>query len=274
MTSTRKHPIFDGLMPQFRKFSKKYQLPIFFLLSYLLSWWSLPIAKGLLPHGVAFAGIIVILLTQGRPGLRTLWKRLIDFRAGRLFFAAVAIIIGFKLIDIASSLIAGGELVGFPRVSVWIIAVELLLLGGLWEEPGWSGYALSALQNRFAKFKYGILMATFLAGIFRGIWHLPLVMVGAIPWYDAVWFTPFVYQPFISWLYNKSKGGLPAVIFFHYMSNLLFSLSPTFSEVNRTFYVFVYMAGGGIATLALIWATGFKLGWHREYTLNKKAGNK
>jgi hypothetical protein len=34
----------------------RYQLPLFFLLSYLLSWWSAPLVDGqIIPHGPALA---------------------------------------------------------------------------------------------------------------------------------------------------------------------------------------------------------------------------
>ena len=181
-----------------------------------------------------------------------------------LFLAAPVIIIGFILFGVVSNLLAGATFVGFPQVPFAVMAIELLLLGGLWEEPGWSGYALPALQKRFAKLKYGVLIATLILGIFRGIWHLPLVIVGAIPWYDAVWFTPFVFQPFISWLYNKSGGSVPVVMLFHYMSNLLFALSPGFTGADKPLYTILYMTFGGLATIALVWKTRFKLGLRQQ----------
>jgi len=246
----------------FQKLIKKYQLPLFFLLAYLLSWWSLLFVRGMLPHGVALAAVIVIALSAGKPGLRVFWNRLTNFRAGwLLFLAAPVIIIGFKLFDSVSNLLAGATFAGFPHLPFAIIAVELLLLGGLWEEPGWSGYALPALQKRFSKSRHGILIATLILGIFRGIWHLPLLIVGAIPWYDAVWFTPLVFQPFITWIYNKSGGSVPVVMFFHYISNLLFAVSPIFTGADKPLYTILYMTGGGLATLVLVWKTRFKLGF-------------
>ena len=255
-------------MIRFQKLIIKYQLPLFFLLAYLLSWWSLLVVRGLLPHGVALAAVIVILLSAGKPGLREFWHRLINFRAGWLMFlASPVIVVGFKLFDIVSNLLAGATFAGFPQIPFAVIAIELLLLGGLWEEPGWSGYALPALQKRFAKFKYGILIATLTLGIFRGIWHLPLFIVGAIPWYDGVWVTPFVFQPFISWLYNKSGGRVLVVMFFHYMSNLLFAVSPDFTGADKPLYTILYMTFGGLATLVLVWKTQFKLGLSKDSSM-------
>ncbi len=238
----------------------KHQVALFFLLSYLLSWWSLPLLRGLLPHGVALAAVIVIVLCDGKAGLRVFLGRLTNFRAGRYFLAALVIIVLFKLADSAASVLAGATLVGLPNLPFAIVAVELLILGGLWEEPGWTGYALSTLQTRFANSKYGALIATLTVGIFRGIWHVPLVLVGAIPWYDAFWFTPFVFQPFISWLYNKSGGSVPVVMFFHYLSNLLFAVSPVFAGGNRMMYTILYLTLGGLFALVLAWKSRWQFG--------------
>lgn len=247
-------------MVRFQRLFIKHQLLLFFLLAYLLSWWALFVVRGLLPHGVAIAAIIVIALTAGKLGLREFWKRLINVRAGWLFLLAPVIIVVFKLFDAASNLLAGASYSGFPDAAFVLVAIELLLLGGMWEEPGWSGYALPALQKRFAKSRHGVLIATLTLGLLRGVWHLPLFIVGAIPWYDAFWFTPFIFQPFITWLYNKSGGSVPLVMLFHYLSNLIFGLSPSFTGANKPLYTFLYMTFGGLATLVLLWKTQFKLG--------------
>ena len=47
----------------------KYELPLFFLLTYLLSWWIVPFLQGgMLAQGPAFAAVIIIALTAGRQG--------------------------------------------------------------------------------------------------------------------------------------------------------------------------------------------------------------
>ena len=47
-----------------------YQLALFFLLSYLLSWWSAPLMNGaIIPYGPMFAALIVLALAVGRPSL-------------------------------------------------------------------------------------------------------------------------------------------------------------------------------------------------------------
>lgn len=249
-------------MNQSRQFFTKYRFPLFFLLSYLLSWWLLPVSRqGMLPHGPAFAAVIVIALTVGRAGLREFWSRVTNFRGGWWYLIGPAILVGGLALAYVINVLLGASVSGPPHLPLEAVGV-LLLLGGPWEEPGWSGFALPALQRRYAKAANGALIATLILGIFRGIWHLPLVIVGAIPWYDAFLMTPLVFQPIISWLYNKSGGSVPVVWVFHYMSNLLsVVVSPVFTGSEKVQYTILFYACGFLAALVLAWRSGFKFGW-------------
>ena len=63
------------MQPQ--SFLQKYELPLFLLLTYTLSWWSAPFASGgIIPHGPAFAAVVLIALSSGRQGMREFWSRL------------------------------------------------------------------------------------------------------------------------------------------------------------------------------------------------------
>lgn len=114
-----------------RTFLQTYELPLFLLLAYMLSWWSAPFANGgLLPHGPALAAIIVIWLTSDKAGLREYWKRLTNFRAGCWYFAGPAIIVAYLLAAFVASLLLGAKAVNpfpFPATGTLIM---LLLMGG------------------------------------------------------------------------------------------------------------------------------------------------
>jgi len=48
------------------------------------------------------------------------------------------------------------------------------LPGGMWEEPGWSGFALPRLQERYTGRRLGLLEASLMLGALRAAWHIPL----------------------------------------------------------------------------------------------------
>jgi len=247
-----------------------YQLPLFFLLAYLLSWWAMLPLHGLFAQGVAIAAVIVIALAMGRTGLREWWGRLKNFRAGWLYLVGPLFVAGYYLTAMVINLLLGATVVNLPQFPSKMVVGELVLLGGWWEELGWSGYALPTLQKRFAKTQNGALIATLIVGGFRAIWHLPLVVFDDRPWYAAIYSLAF--QVIISWLYNKSGGSVPAVMFFHLIANILsIVVSPVFAGADKTMYMILYYTCAGLIALVLAWSSKFKLEWRgTETSLSEK----
>lgn len=244
-------------------FFQKYELPLFFLLAYALSWMSVPVANGgLLPHGPTLAAIIVIALTAGRQGLREFWARLTNFRAGWYYLIGPAIIVAYLTAAFVTNLLLGATIVSpFPFPSVGTI-IMLLLMGGVWEEPGWTGYAFPRLRERLANSKYPDLIATLVLGLLWGLWHLPLHLYGTLTWYDIFIFVPAA-RVIYSWLYNKSGGSVPAVMLTHYASNLLTGsmMLQAFTGGERTTYYMLFVTFACLAALAILWTTKFRLGY-------------
>lgn len=226
----------------------KYQLPFFFLLTYLLSWWSAPFTGGqIMPHGPAVAALIILALTTGRQGLRALWHRVTHWQVAWYWYVlGPALIVFYQGSAILINLMLGASIANQPHLPSTGIILELLLLGGLWEEPGWTGYALPKLQESFANHSKGKLMAALTLGVFRAIWHLPLFLYGNIPWMDVFVFEITV-QLIIAWLYNHSGGSVLVIIWFHFMSNFLGALlNPTFTGKAFTTYYALFV---GLASL-------------------------
>jgi hypothetical protein len=202
-------------------FLQRYAILLFFPLAYLLSWWSILVPQahgGILPHGPAFAALILVALTEGRAGLSVWWKRITNGRVHWAWYlAAPAILIAFQLGAGWINLAMGATLHPIQWSNIWPSVLMLVFLGGQWEELGWTAYALPKLQERFADRPF---LASLLLGALRGIWHLPLMMSGAIPWYDVL-FLSFAFQFMISWLYNRTNGSALIVILFHFTSNVL-----------------------------------------------------
>lgn len=93
----------------------------------------------------------------------------------------------------------------------------MLLISGMWEEPGWTGYALPQLYTRFGPSVTGVLIATLLTGLIRMAWHLPLMLGGSIYWSDIVMIISV--QFVIAWLFNSSNGSVLGVMLLHLLNN-------------------------------------------------------
>ena len=246
-------------------FLKRYAIVLFFPLAYLLSWISVlaPQANGgILPHGPALAALILIALTEGRAGLSTWWKWITNWRVSWIWYlAAPAILLAFQLGGGVINLRMGAALHPIDWSQIWPSLILLAFLGGQWEEPGWTAYALPKLQESFAGRP---LLASAVLSILRGIWHLPLVFSGAIPWYDMLFFS-FAMQFTISWLYNRTNGSALIVILFHFTSNILGVVThQLYTGADYTRHYILFIAVACVLTALLIARTGSRLGIHKK----------
>lgn len=156
-------------------------------------------------------------------------------------------------------LLSGATVASPPHLTIGIV-IELIIIGGFWEEIGWTGYALPTLRNRFANRANGPLIAALVLGVFRSIWHLPLLLYGQIPWFDVLFFAVAV-QLIIAWIFFGSGGSLPAVMLFHFISNIMGSLMyPVIAGADRTMYYAIFMGLACLVALVIAWKTGPSLG--------------
>jgi hypothetical protein len=240
-------------------FLKRHAIVLFFPLAYLLSWWSVLVPQahgGILPHGPAFAALILIALTEGRAGVSVWWKRITNWRVSWVWYlAAPAILLAFQLCGALINLSLGATFQPVDLSNVWPGLIVLLFLGGQWEEPGWTAYALPKLQEIFANRP---LLASTILGALRAVWHLPLMFSGAIPWYDVV-FLSFAMQFTISWLYNRTNGSALIVILFHFTSNVLGLVThQLFTGAEWTRHHILFIASACVLTALLIAGTGMQ----------------
>jgi hypothetical protein len=107
-------------------------------------------------------------------------------------------------------------------------------------------------------------------GLCRSLWHLPLVVFGSIAWYDAVFFS-FAFQLIITWLYNKTNGSVPAVMVFHYASNVLAGsvMLLAFGGAERAMYYILFVFFACLAALYIAWQTRMRLGFPGRSQLQK-----
>jgi hypothetical protein len=236
-----------------KSFFSRYQVLIFLLLTYGLSWWSAPFANGqIIPQGPAVAALIVIGITAGRKGLGEWWQRLTNWRLPRTWLVAgPMVILAYHLVGFLSNLLFGAQLMSAPHISAATV-IELLFLGGWLEEPGWSGYLLPKMRERFAGHPNELLLAALTTGVFRGIWHLPLFLYGHLPWFDIFVFN-FAFQLIIAWVFYRSGGNVLPVMLLHLASNLMGSFTyPMFEGGDHTLYTALFMATACLIAVVIV----------------------
>ncbi len=178
------------------EFLRRYPLVGFYTIAYAFTWaLGVPFLlsqRGLIgieiPHliepvaafGPFVAAIVVLRATSGRDGSRALLQGLLHWRVGPRWLAASLLstpallllaLVGAGFLDRAQS-------VDQSRLAeLWTVAglFDLIVVGGLLqslgEEPGWRGFAIPRLRERF-----GPLLATLVLWPVWLCWHLPFFL--------------------------------------------------------------------------------------------------
>jgi uncharacterized protein len=201
-------------MNSLRAFVKRQSLLTFFVLAYALAWlaWILYTVH-LFPAPIfdfapSLAAIIVVALTDGKAGLRTLFSQLTHWRVGWGWYAVALLApIPFFLAVVYVNVLLGApaptaaQLAAWPTLGLFLLNFLFNPFGGAWEELGWRGYAQPQLQRSRSALTTGLIVGALWAG-----WHLPLFFVGKIPWPNlfVVFFIGIIY----AWLFNNTKGSV------------------------------------------------------------------
>ncbi len=195
---------------------KRYPIITFFVLTFVLSWWTWPLyAMGLSPSpmfaGPVLAALIVIPITQGLSGLRELGSRIIRWHVGwRWYAVALGIPLAVAVAGVALSVALGASwsLAKLPALSALVMVFAIRLLDPLGapvdEEPGFRGFALPSLQARRSP-----LVATAILGVLVTVWHIPLVFAAGevyLPPISLV--STFAVTFFYTWLFNHTGGSV------------------------------------------------------------------
>jgi CAAX protease family protein len=184
----------EEVMTTIKAFMKGHPLLTYFALTFAISWSGFLIAawvgaggfsptpeqlQTLVPYAVpamllgpSVSGILLTGFIHGRAGLRELLSRLLRWRVGARWYAVALLIapLVFMAVLILLSLISP---VFLPRILTTSDKAALLLMGiavglgaGIFEELGWTGFAIPTLRLR-----YGVLSTGLIVGVLWGAWH-------------------------------------------------------------------------------------------------------
>jgi membrane protease YdiL (CAAX protease family) len=201
----------------FRAFVRRRELVIFFVMSYLIAWSTVPFGT-FIAFSPLVSAIVVVLIAEGLPGLARLGRRVIRWRVNWIWYAAA---IGLPLlvhaVAIGLNMAAGAPAPSLDQFQPWYAVLLVLglgivnpLEGPLGEEPGWRGFAQPRLQS-----KWSPLASTALLGLLITGWHLPLVFM---PQFDLSLpdiATTVAVTFWYAWLFNRTGGSVLLTLIAH-----------------------------------------------------------
>jgi len=202
--------------------TRQHRLLAFFGLSFAVSWWVWPFyVVGVSPTpffacGPLVAALVVIGVTEGWAGYRTLGARMLRWRVGWVWWvvALCTPLAVLAVATVANVVVWGAPTPVLAQMAWGSIAVAFAvrfvnpLDGPLGEEPGFRGYAIPQLQVDHSPLAGGVVLAGLAA-----LWHLPIVMVGGLPPFALIvtFAITFVYV----WLFNRTGGSVLLTLVFH-----------------------------------------------------------
>jgi membrane protease YdiL (CAAX protease family) len=225
-------------------FVRRYPIASFFILTLVLGAGTLCLViRGAIPVNLALssvlsaslAGIIMTALLDGKAGLKLMLSRVLIWRVsvGYWLFATLFLVPAFLFGSLLNQLFNGDpiSLINMkPAFNILPMFVVFLIVAGLGQELGWTGFLMPRLQAHF-----GALASCLIRAALTAIWHLPLLIYSgfqpyALPDFPyGVWmlqkgfliaFSAMVmlslpWSIFYTWMFNNTKGSLLLVATLH-----------------------------------------------------------
>jgi membrane protease YdiL (CAAX protease family) len=282
-------------MKTIKAFIKDHPVLSYFALAFAISWGVILVAVGLGPGGFSatpqqfqmsipytvpamilgpsVAGILMTSLLYGRAGLREFRARLLKWRVGARWYAVALLTAPLSMMAVLLALsLASPEYL--PRIFTASDRTALLLMGiavgltaGIFEELGWTGFAVPTLL----RLRHGVLGTGLIVGVLWGAWHLPInfwasgVTAGEL---SPAIFAPFwllgilvgslaAYRVLMVWVYERTNGSLLVAMLMHVsLAAFTFILTPPLGGAPYWIIGFAYAAALWVIVGAVAMAQG------------------
>jgi membrane protease YdiL (CAAX protease family) len=229
-------------MTTIKAFIKSHPLLSYFALVFAISWGAVlivvgpsgflgtkEIPQGLEPFlyvamvlGPSVAGILFTGLLHGRAGLREFGSRLLRWRVGARWYAVALLTAPLLMMSVllalslTSPVYLPGIFITDDKASVLLSAVAGGLVAGIFEELGWTGFAIPKMRLR-----HGVLATGLAVGVLWGAWHFPLfsgssVTSGVVP--PALYLLVLLFsvlpafRVLMVWVYDRTGSLLVAIL--------------------------------------------------------------
>jgi membrane protease YdiL (CAAX protease family) len=189
-------------------------------------------------HAPTIAALIVVYGDEGSQGIKNLFRQLKYWGFKSKWYLRALLI--FPLSILASLLLMSLYSQRFtPVFSLSILAIGTFF-SALWEEVGWTGYAIPRMLKRFRPLKTGVLL-----GVIHTFWHLAADYWGSGVFYGKLYAIHFllwmvgliVLRIIILWIYIRTKSVVIGwLTHFSYTGGLTLFVSLTFSAVETVLW--------------------------------------
>ena len=187
-------------------------------------WLTIPAAIA----GPTLASFIVTAVTTGKAGVQQLLRRYVVWRVGIRWYLLV--LVGVPLIQLAFSSVFLGIAPLTAFIQQWPLyftaylpnVLLIAVVVQIWEEGGWSGYAVPALQQRFGAWRMALIF-----GPLWALFHLPFFFVPGQIFQSKVDVITMAVQMVImiaaaiptrvimTWVFNNTKASILIAILLH-----------------------------------------------------------
>ena len=231
--------------------------------------------------GPSVASILMTGLVHGRAGFRDLLTRMTRWRVGARWYA-VALLTAPLLVTAVLLALSLGSPAFLPTILTTSDKVALLLMGmvgtvvgGIFEELGWTGFATPILLRQ----RYGVLGTGLIIGVLWGVAHFPLyywasgnlsgalspgflVTAQVLAWFPA-------YRVLMVWVYDRTESVLLAML----MHASLTASQVIFASLATAVPLFTYTLVFGAVVWLVIGVVALAQGGHltRQPLLRRRA---
>ena len=243
-------PMLNG----FRGFVRRYELVIFFALTYLIAWATLPVGT-FGAYAPIVSAVVVVLIAEGLPGLARIGRRLIQWRVNWIWYAAA---IGLPLlvhaVAIGLNMAAGAPGPSGAQFQPWYAVLLLFGLrmvnftdGPLGEEPAWRGFAQPRLQSKWSPLASAALLGVLITG-----WHMPLVFMPqfdlGLPDIASTVVVTFWY----AWLFNRTGGSVLLPLIAHVTEGCVNTQALWSAGPDADRHAWMWLISWGLLVVALL----------------------
>jgi membrane protease YdiL (CAAX protease family) len=231
----------ETIMKTIKAFIKSHPVLSYFALAFAISWggFVMVVGPGGFPGtgsqfdtlttfvvlamlaGPSVAGLLLTSLVSGGAGFRELLSRLLTWQVGARWYAVAFLTAPVLAAAVLFALSTSSPIFTTDaKASLVLSSVVAGLIGGFFEELGWTGFAIPRMRLR-----YGVLATGLVVGVLWGTWHLlQILWVGgtysgglSLFLFLTLYFFSGVaqltaYRVLMVWVYDRTESLLVAML--------------------------------------------------------------